>query len=174
MIRVTNTVIVNKPLKNVFSFLSHMENLNQQLPDSPIDDYTIEVDDDIDGKYEVGTVITFYLIPVYENDNAKVIELEVVEIIENKSIITKLVATAKYDEKLDDWVDNLSLKKVFGDICFNMYFQGESDKTIINYEHTAMPNNWAVRVFTWLSMFINMRKSKKHMQEWVSKIESKT
>jgi len=169
--RVNGNIFVNKPIESVYNFLTQLENLKKLLPSTPIDDYKIEVDDDISGKFELETVLAFYMHPIYEGEEDKVIELEITKLIENKLIMCKLISMGKYDEKSDEWIDYDSLEKIFGDMYVNMCFQDQLGSTSINIEYTAKPKNRVVRFFFNISMYFNMRKSRKYMKEWAAKIE---
>lgn len=164
-------IVINKPPESVYRFLSRLENLDKQLPKNPINDYVLEVDDDLSGEIEVGTVISFFMFAVYEGDDDRCIELEVVSLDKNRSIKLKLIYIGKYEEKKNDWSAPMPIDRLFGEMEFEMDFLDKNGKTqvlILSEFHTKSK---VIKIILRLFSFFGRSLNRKYYKEWASLIE---
>jgi hypothetical protein len=165
------TITINKPLEQVFAFLSKLENLEKQLPSTTIDDYEIGFDDNISGEIRVGTIIAIYLFPIYEGDEDLCLELEVVEIEEYATIKLKLAYVGKYDEERDDWSDSMPIESFFGVMGYEMDFSQKNHMTTISIPNSYSPKSKLAGIAIKIFNFIGKVSYKKHLKEWAKLVE---
>lgn len=167
----SGSITIEKPLESVYAFISKLENLEKQIPHGDYGDYKIGVDEGISGDFIVGEVISFYMFAVYEGDEDKCFELEVVEVAENKKIEFELVYMAKYDEENDDWSPSTRISDVLGKVRFEMILTPIKGRTKISMFSVFEPKSKAVAILLRVINFIGRFTSKKYYKNWARLIE---
>lgn len=167
----SGSVTIEKPIKEVFSFVSKLENLEKQIPEEYLKDYRIEVDEDLSGTFTLGETIAFYLFAIYEGDDDKFFELEVVEILENKRIAFDLVRMSKYDEEKDDWESLPSIKDLLGVMRLEMLFEPVDNTTKISITSEFQMKSNIVSLFLRVFNFIDRISNRKYYKKWAELIE---
>ncbi len=164
-------IVINKPLERVYSFLTQLDNLKKQIPKNTIDDYEVELDDELSGEMETGTIVAIYLFAVYEGDEDRCIEFEVVSIEKNKIIRLELVYVGKYVEDEGDWSEPVQMESIFGVIGLEMKFVPKSEQTQIIIANTFVPKSKAFEIGLRIANFMGRLSSTKYYKEWAKLVE---
>ena len=165
------SIIINKPLERVYSFLTRLENLEKQIAKGTISDYEIEVEDELSGEFEVGTIVAIYLFSVYEGVEDRCFEFKVVNIEKNNKIKLELVYIGIYNHEKDSWSDSIPIETYFGVIGFEMKFSPKNGKTRVLMTNTFKPKSKVFEIVIRLFNFIGRFSSKKYYKEWAKLVE---
>ena len=164
-------VTVNKPVDQVYAFLTRLENLEKQLPKKLMPNYDFEFDDDLEGDFKVGEIISLYLFAIYEGDDDKCCDLEVKSLISNREIGLEVVYIGKFDEEADDWSDPVPLNSLMGAIGAQMHFISRGEKTQIELINLVDPPSKCFGLIMRFLNFLGRLGSKKHLKDWGQVIE---
>ncbi len=74
----TGTIYVKKDVASVFAFISSAENLYKQIPDKDIDDYEIELEDNLKGELKLGQEISVFINGKYEGMKDFVNDIQII------------------------------------------------------------------------------------------------
>jgi len=164
-------VTVNKPVEQVYAFLTRFENLEKQLPEKLIPDYEIEFDDDLEGDFKIGDIVSLYLFAIYEGDDDKCCDLKIEKLVPNTEIGFEIVYLGKFDEEKDDWSDPVPLKNLMGAVGAEMRLIPIGEKTQIKLMSLVEPPSKCFGVIMRFLNFLARLGSKRHMKDWGQVIE---
>jgi len=167
----SGSVIIRKPIEQVFKYTCDLSNFNETSKIYSLEDYDLETDDDVDGVLSVGEIFSIYAYTKYEEGEDFVLDIEVTKLSENDYIVFAIDNFSVYVNEED--TKSIPISSIWEKIEFGMIFTESNGHTQVQLLNYVKPS--AGLVFKLMFIIFNslgFSKNRKLLNQWAAIVEN--
>lgn len=168
----SGSVLVHKDIDKVFSYCCSFSNFIKESASYGLEDYELELDEDINDPVRVGDHITVYAYARYENGRDWIMDLKILKISKNNYITYRIERIAVYVDSEYRNVKPLPLSFVWENLEFGIIFYDVKGATRIDFINYIKPSSGML--FKLLARVLHLLGFFKHnelLKKWAGTVE---
>ena len=171
----SGSFVVSKELNRVHDYFSSYKTLVDHISIERLEDYEIELDDDLDNQMAENDEFAIYFFAKYEGDKSLVVDVKVCRLSNPDYLVLKCVRIAKYESDDDEYEDTVKLpiSRFSDNIEFGVFFTEVSEGTKIEYKSYVYPSaSFKLKALLWFSNLVGNLTGRDDIEKWRDLVEN--